>query len=178
MQKPLISVGELIDQSWDVYKSRAVELLSISGWLILTAILLAISLAFYPSASRLQLGANLTAIETIGILLFSFTTLVIAPILSFWVYTSITKALGEHFARRRPEPKIAMREGRKVFLQAALTSVMVVLMVLLAIVIGFAPAVIIATIGSLLKISALIILANILLIIGIFISLFLFCLKI
>ena len=49
MPKPLLSVGELIDQSWDVFRSRMSELLSISGWLLVTAILFAIALAFLVS---------------------------------------------------------------------------------------------------------------------------------
>ena len=66
-----------------------------------------------------------------------------------------------------------MQEGKKLFLPTLLTSLMVLLMVLFAIVIGFGPPVVLATIGSLLHVSALIIISNILLIIGIFVALFL-----
>jgi hypothetical protein len=173
MPKPLISVGELIDQSWDVYRSRATELLSISGWLIVTAILFAIALAFYPSASRLQLDTTLTGLETTGVLLFSFTSIVIAPILSFFLYVAMTKVLGAHFARRSVLPKTAMKQARSVFWPTLLTSVMVILMILLAIVIGFAPPAILATLGALTNVGAIIVLANLLLIIGIFVAIFL-----
>jgi len=106
-----------------------------------------------------------------GVLLFSFTSLILTPLLSFLIYVSITKALGNHFSKKTVNPKTAMLDGRKVFFPAIITSVMVALMVLLAIVIGFAPAIIIATIGSLTNVSGLIILANILLVLGIFVAL-------
>ena len=50
---------------------------------------------------------------------------------------------------------------------------MVMLMVLLAIVIGFAPAAVVATIGFLTNVSVVIVFANLLLIAGIFVALFL-----
>ncbi|NQV90290.1 hypothetical protein HQ487_02680 [Candidatus Uhrbacteria bacterium] len=173
MSKPLISIGELIDQSWEVFRARSTELLTISGWLLSTAILFAIALSFYPSASRLQLGGSLTSLEIMGVVIFAITSFVIAPLLSFWIYTSITKATGNHLARKTVNAKQAMKEGRLVFIPAALTSVMVILMALLAVVIGFAPAIILATIGSLANVSALIVFANILLILGIFVAVFL-----
>jgi len=173
MKKPLISVGELIDRSWDVYRLRFVELLSVSGWFIVTAILLAVALAFYPSATKLQVGSVLTATETMGVVMFSLTTLLITPLLSFWLYTSLTKMLGAHFSRKPVDPKIALHEGRDVFIPTAITSIRVMLMVLLAVVIGFGPAAILATVGSLTNVSGFIILANVLLVAGIFVSLFL-----
>ena len=173
MKKPLISVGELIDRSWDVYRLRFVELLSVSGWFIVTAILLAVALAFYPSATKLQVGSVLTATETMGVVMFSLTTLLITPLLSFWLYTSLTKMLGAHFSLKPVDPKIALHEGRDVFIPTAITSIRVMLMVLLAVVIGFGPAAILATVGSLTNVSGFIILANVLLVAGIFVSLFL-----
>ncbi len=173
MPKPLLSVGELIDQSWDVFRSRMSELLSISGWFLATAILFAIALAFYPSASKLSLGADLSGIETAGVLLFSFTSLVITPILSFWIYIALTKALQAHFDRKAVVPKAVMREVKSAFFPTLLTSIMVMLMVLLAIVIGFAPPAIIGSLGFLTNLSFLVIFANLVLVAGIFVSLFL-----
>ena len=173
MSKTLISVGELIDQSWELYRSRFVEFLSISGWLILTAILYALALAFYPAASILQSGAHLTAGETLGVVVFTLTTFLVTPIISFWIFTSLARMLGTHLAGDRMNPSRAMREGRAIFLKALLTSVMVVLMVLFAIVIGFGPPVLIATLGSLANIDSVIMIANVLLIVGIFVALFL-----
>lgn len=169
----LLSIGELIDQSWDVYRARATELLSISGWLLVTAILFALALAFYPSVSSLQLGAELTILETTGVVLFSITSLVITPIISFWIYVALAKAAGASIARRNMTACEVLRATRASFFPSLLTSVLVILMIVWAIVIGFAPAAIVAALGILTIFGPLIILANLLLVAGIFVALFL-----
>ncbi|TAL49968.1 hypothetical protein EPN81_04155 [Patescibacteria group bacterium] len=173
MPKPLISVGELIDQSWDVFRARLSDLLSISGWLLVTAILFAIALAMYPSASKLALGADLSVIESTGVLLFSFSRYIVTPIISFWIYIALTKIIRAHFDQKTLSPKAAMLDVKPAFFPTLLTSVMVMLMVLLAIVIGFAPAAILATVGFLTNFSFIVIFANLILVVGIFVSLFL-----
>lgn len=173
MPTPLISVGELIDRSWETFRSHMIELLNISGWLIATAILFALALAFYPLASTLQLGAGLTNLETAGVVLFSTTSLVVTPIISFWIYVALAKAAGAHIARQSMTAREAMRETRASFFPSLLTSIMVMLMIVWAIVIGFAPAAIVATLGILTIFGPLIILANLLLVAGIFVALFL-----
>jgi hypothetical protein len=173
MPKSLISVGQLIDHSWDVYRTRFNELMTISGWLILTAVFYALALAFYPSASTMEAGIALSSMESFGVIFFMLTTMIIAPIMSFWIYTSLARALSVHFAGRKPNPKKAMTQGKKAFVPALITSAMVMLMMLLAIVIGFGPAVVLATIGSLLGAGSLVLISNILLLVGIFVAVFL-----
>ncbi|MDG1949690.1 MAG: hypothetical protein P8J32_02605 [bacterium] len=173
MPKVLISVGQLIDQSWEIYKRRFSELITISGWLLLSAILIALSLAFYPTVTELQANTAFTGSHIFGVALFSVTSLIISPIISFWVYTSITRAAGAHASNKKADPRVSMKEGWKTFFPALLTTVMVVLMILLAVVIGMAPPAIVAAIGALTGSSALIILGNIALVIGIFVATFL-----
>jgi len=173
MPKPLITVGELIDQSWDVFRARMSEFLSLSGWLLVTAILFAIALAFYPPASKVVVGETLTGLENFGVILFAFTTYIVTPIISFWVYLSLAKGVDAHLSRKSVQPKTLLRDAKPIFFPTLLTSIMVILMVILAIVIGFAPPAILATLASLTNISAFIVFANILLVLGIFVSLFL-----
>ena len=169
----LISIGELIDQSWEQYRARLPEFLTISGWVLITAILYAIALAFYPSASKLSLGADLSGLETFGVLIFTFTSFVVTPILSFWVYMALTKAVNKHLSNHHRTKYRYQSYVKPTFFPTLLTSVMVMLMVLLAIVIGFAPAAVVATIGFLTNVSVVIVFANLLLIAGIFVALFL-----
>lgn len=173
MPKQLISIGELIDQSWEHYRARLPEFLSISGWILITAILYAIALAFYPSASKLSLGADLSGLETFGVLIFTLTSFLVTPIVSFWVYIALTKAVNKQLSKQTVDPKLAMREVKPAFFPTLLTSIMVMLMVLLAIVIGFTPAAVVATLGFLTNASIVIVFANLLLIAGIFVALFL-----
>jgi len=173
MPKPLISVGQLIDSSWDVYRTRFFELLSISGWLILPAIFYAIALAFYPAASNLALANALTTTEIFGVILFAGTTFLIAPITTFWVYIALVVATNKHLSGKNIYPTKELKAVKPLFIPAAITSAMVGLMTLFAIVIGFGPAIILNLIGALTGISLLVGLASILLILGIFVTLFL-----
>jgi hypothetical protein len=173
MQKTLISVGELIDKSWEVYRARFTELLGISGWLLVTAILFAVALIVYPSASVLQASDILNGWEKFGVWLFSITTYVITPIFSFWIFISIARWSNSLLNGAAIETRVAMRDGAKYFLKTLLTTLMVVLMVMLALVIGFGPPVIIAALGAITNFSPLVMIANLLLIIGIFVALFL-----
>ncbi|MBT5808467.1 hypothetical protein HOI18_04315 [Candidatus Uhrbacteria bacterium] len=173
MPKPLISVGQLIDESFNVYKTRITELLGVSGWILVTAILYVIALAFYPSSSALTLRSDLTGGEMFGIGLYALTAYLIAPILTFWIYTSLTRMVKTHLSRKRPDHKMALKEGKEVLIPAAITTFMVLLMLLLAIVIGFAPPAIIAGIGAWLNVSGLVLIGNLLLVLGIFVALYL-----
>ncbi|PJA45163.1 hypothetical protein CO174_05005 [Candidatus Uhrbacteria bacterium CG_4_9_14_3_um_filter_50_9] len=171
--KPLISVGQLIDQSWDIFRGRLVELLSVSGWVLVTAILYAIALSFYPSATKLGLGGDLSNMEFIGVILFALNTFIISPIITFWVYISLTRMVRAHLARRSVDHASAIKEGRQAFIPALITTIMVLLMLVLAIVIGFGPPAIIAGIGAWFSVSGLIFVGNLLLIFGLFLALYL-----
>jgi hypothetical protein len=173
MAKKLISVGQLIDETWDIYKIRFTEILTISSWLLVSAILLTIGLIYYPTVTQITVGNGYTAGNRFGIMLFSLTYLVIAPVISFWIYNSVTRAVGSHVSNKKLNPTIAMKEGVKSFLPALVTTLMVVLMLILAVVVGMAPPAIVAGIGALTGSSALIIIGNIALVIGIFIATFL-----
>lgn len=173
MPKTLISVGQLIDETWDIYKIRFTEILTISSWLLVSAILLTIGLIYYPTVTQITVGNGYSSGNRFGIILFSLTSLVIAPIISFWIYNSVTRAVGAHVSNKKLNPTIAMKEGVQSFFPALVTTLMVVLMLILAVVIGMAPPAIVAGIGALTGSSTLIILGNIALVIGIFIATFL-----
>lgn len=171
-QRP-ISVGELIDQSWEIYRSRLVEFLGVSGWLLVTAILYTISLAFYPAASTLALGGSLSGTELFGVYLYAATSFILAPLLTFWIYTSLVRMARAHLIRKRPDHVTALKEGKVAFVPAAITTVMVVLMLLLAMVVGFGPPAILAGIGIWLNVGSLVVVGNVLLVLGLFVSLYL-----
>jgi hypothetical protein len=168
MPKPLLSVGELIDQSWDVFRANSQSFLEISAWLLLTAILSAVALAFYPSASDLALNSALTGLETFGVLLFSFTNLLITPLISFLIYIALTRATGAALSRRRFSLRSLLIEIKPLFLPTLSTSIMVMLMILFALVIGFGPAAVVGALGLLTRTSIIVFIANLLLIVGIY----------
>jgi len=57
---PLISVGQLIDHSWEHFRKHFVEVMSISCLLFIPTIFGIISLAIYPNASTLLSERALT----------------------------------------------------------------------------------------------------------------------
>lgn len=170
---PLLSVGQLIDNSWELFRSKMVEYLSVSSWLLVTAILHVIALAFYPSVSKLQLNADLTNLEIFGMYLYALTFYIIAPIFAFWILASMTRMVRMHLSRRKLDHVQALKEGRDIFFPTLVTTAMVILMLILALVIGFAPSAILAGLGSWLNLGVLTVIASILLLIGVFVSCYL-----
>lgn len=171
--KKLISVGELIDQTWEVFRGQLSDFLAVSSWLLITAILYTISLALYPSVQNLQFSAAIGNTAFSGVILYAFTTYLLAPFLSFLIYLALTRLSASAFSRSRTSHNQALKEGWNIFLPALLTTIMVGLMLVLALVIGFAPPAIIAGIGTWLSVSGLVLIGNLLLLFGIFVSLYL-----
>lgn len=170
---PLISIGQLIDQSWDLFRARFQAFMSISGWLLLLALFYTIALSLYPSASTLWFSNELTISENAGVFLFALTNYLIGPLVGLWVLIGLVRLGRSVLSGRAINPKAAMAEVTSRFLPTLLVSVMVGLLLVLATIIGFGPSVLLAALGALLKSATLVGLANLLLIIGVFVALIL-----
>ncbi len=166
----LISVGGLIDKSWEHYRDNFIDLVSISGWLLLIAILDTIALVFYPTGTKLFSGAALDASEQFGVILFVFAAWVVAPLLGLWVFTSTVRLVKQQLEMRKTNVKAAMKEGLHYFLPALLISILIVLVLLAGILIGVGPGFLLAALASATNASSMIFLANFLVIIGIFVA--------
>lgn len=90
MQK-LISVGQLIDHSWEYYKKHFLAFMSIASWLLIPAAIGIIALILYPSATSLVSDTDLTFIEGVGIFFWALNTFVITPIIGLWVFISLIR---------------------------------------------------------------------------------------
>lgn len=170
---PLISIGQLIDQSWDLFRARFQAFMSISGWLLLLALFYTIALSLYPSASTLWFSNELTVSENAGVFLFALTNYLIGPLVGLWVLIGLVRFGRSVLSGRAINPKAAMAEVTSRFLPTLLVSVMVGLLLVLATIIGFGPSVLLAALGALIKSATLVGLANLLLIIGVFVALIL-----
>ena len=87
--KQLISVGDLIDQSWSKYRSQFPFFMQISGWFIIVALLNTIALLLYPSAGVIAYHPSLTGGEMRGIILYFLSNAFIAPIIGFWIFIAL-----------------------------------------------------------------------------------------
>lgn len=170
----LISVGRLIDESWELYRARFHELMSVSAWLLLLAILYTISLSLYPSASTLWFSnQTFSTSENIGVVLFILTNYIAAPLLGIWVVIALSRLIKMHLSGRSGNVKKAIAESKPLFLPTVLVSIMVAFLIVLAILIGFGPSIILGALGAAFDSIVLVGIADFLLIIGIFVALIL-----
>ena len=166
----LVSIGEIIDRSWESYRSSFVDFMSVSGWMLVVALLDVIALAFYPTATKLVSGAPLTALEGAGTALFWIANAVVAPVLGVWTFLAMARLADAKLSGRRLDVKTALRDAWKSFWGAALVSVLVFLVMLGALAIGIVPGMILTVIATATKLGALTALANVLLVAGVVVA--------
>jgi len=140
-----LSLGTIIDHAWETYHKRFAELMSISGWLLLVAILEVTSLLLYPYVTQLAATSSpYTFWESFGVVLFTITNTLIAPVIGVWVYIALVR-----FARTQDDHPIstgkALKEGWKWFLPHCWIGILMVALLLVGILIGFLPAMIVGS---------------------------------
>ena len=94
----LLSIGQLIDHTWDAYRHRFFGWMNISCWTLVGLILMLVALAFYPTVSRVGVSEALaqtsqfTNLEGFGILLYGFATILVAPALGILIFNALVLA--------------------------------------------------------------------------------------
>lgn len=169
MPKQLISIGELIDNSWEHYRRTIIDHLSISCWLLVKALLDIIALALYPTVTTLATNAVLSPTEQAGIILFVLSNAVIAPLIGVWVLAGLVR-LTRGQMMGRGDVRAAIKDARAYFVPTLIVSVLLALILLAGLAIGFGPTLILAGLGAWMNNGTLIILANVLLIFGVFVA--------
>lgn len=168
----LISVGELIDRSWDLYRKNFKIFMHISGWLLIVAILDIVALTLYPSSGALTYHANLTTPETIGVIIFAFTKLILSPLLGFWVFLAIVHASNFVISQKLIDFKNVYQATKNRYWQTLWVVVMVGFVLLFAQVITLGPSVLLGILGSWINNVPLLVIANLLFLIGLFVSIY------
>ncbi|MCX6715263.1 MAG: hypothetical protein NTX72_05640 [Candidatus Uhrbacteria bacterium] len=168
--KPLISIGDLIDQSWNKYRSSLPFFLQLSGWLILIAILNAVATLLYPNAGAIAYHTNFSFNEVTGVILYGFTNIILSPLLGFWVFVSL--AIGAKSVLRGEQMSITsvMRETKRRYFPALAVTALVGLTLLLAQVITLGPSLLLGAVGFWMQNAWILGVANGLLIIGLIVS--------
>ncbi len=169
----LISVGELIDRSWEHYKTEFVGLVSVSGWILVAAIVDLFALIFYPTVSKLASGATLTGWESFGVTLFGISNYVIATVVNLWVFATLGRLISSQLSGRGDNVKRAMVEGWKFFLPLAIVGLLIGGLIFGAVAVSFAPSVGMALLGMWTSMSAAPFLVAFLEIVGICVAIFL-----
>ncbi len=166
----LVSIGTLIDDSWENYRLHTAALLSISGWLLLKAVIDVISLSFYPTASKLLSGATLSGPESFGTVLFVLNAAVIAPLIGVFVLAATFQFARAVLEGKRADVKSAITAGKKGFLPVLWVSILLVLVILGGIALGVVPPLILYALAAWTGFAQLNVLATLLLVVGIIIA--------
>lgn len=166
----LITVGQLLDQTWDHYRDNFKELMTVSAWMLILAVVDVIALSFYPPASKLLGQATYTGAETFGVILSSISSGLLAPLLGLWLLIALARLVRNQLAGRPGMAKKAMSEGFQLFGPALYISLLILAVLVFALVIGLGPAFILAAILQYMGGTALVILFNLLLMAGLIVS--------
>jgi len=143
--KKLISIGELIDQTWEFYKDNFSDLMGISAWLLVTALAGVIGWALFPDIETLSRMAQmpdniqLTNWQSFGIAMVLLNRFVIFPIASIWVFASLAEFVNKRLNKKRPRIKHALLHGWKHFFPVLLSRVIYSLVILGGLLIGVGP---------------------------------------
>ncbi len=167
---PIISIGELIDRSWDHYKRDFVDLLSVSGWVLITAIFEITAFFLYPYASKLASTAALTTSEAVGVILYAFSSWVVTPILGLWTFIALTRLIRAQLSNKRSNIREAMLDGKRYFLKTLLVTIFIFGILVAALGIGLGPGILVTLINLTFNIPTLGIVSSILLVVGLVIS--------
>ncbi|MBI2484775.1 hypothetical protein HYW18_01340 [Candidatus Uhrbacteria bacterium] len=115
MSEP-ISVGQVIDKSWLTYRAHFSELVSISGWLLVSVIASIIGLSFSPPAASLYASlTSFSATETVGTVLQILNNFLVAPILYIWIFAATARFLRARDHGGSTKLSAVGREGWKRF---------------------------------------------------------------
>lgn len=164
----LITIGELIDRSWEHYHKEFASLMSVSGWILLVAIFNVAALALYPSASRLLADdAIITRPEAVGVAMYAFSNWVLGPLLGIWIFITLIRLIRSQLSGKRGGMREAIVDGKKYFLPTVAISAMIFLILVAVLVIGFGPSLILSLLATATKSGVLTILATISLVVGV-----------
>lgn len=111
----LISIGSLIDQSWQMYRRNFSSLIGVTGWLLLVAIISVIGYALFPPASTLLSGRSFTGVEWLGKGILFVNDFIITPLLAIWIYATLIRLIQSFSEGRSLSVKAAEKEGRAHF---------------------------------------------------------------
>ncbi|HBR80975.1 MAG: hypothetical protein UX09_C0037G0009 [Candidatus Uhrbacteria bacterium GW2011_GWE2_45_35] len=168
----LITVGQIIDQSWEHYRNRFHEIIKVSAWLFLPGLISAFALAFYPSASAMLSNQTKSYSEIASLGLWSFNNTIIAPIIGLWVFIMLILFFSADWENKKITFKNLTKQAWKLFLPVVLVNFLVSL-ILVGTWLLLAPGLAINWLGSLVDSGLLAGAGAIILIVGLVISLIL-----
>ena len=172
MPQQLITVGQIIDHAWDHYRKHFVELISVSSWLLIVAVLYTIAFAFYPSELTIITGQELTLVENLSYYLTLITSLIVVPIVGHWIFIGLTRLTHRQGKEKKTNLRDLAKTNWKSFWPLVLVNILYGLLLFsaLAFLVPGLTLVILSEVASIALIGSL---GTILLILGLFLVLIL-----
>lgn len=168
----LITIGELIDRSWEHYHKEFTSLMGVSGWILLVAIFNVITLALYPAASRLMTAnATLTKPEAFGVAMYAFSNWVLAPLLGLAVFIALVRLVRGQLSGKRATMRAVVGEMKSYFLPTLAVTAMIFGVLVATVAIGFLPSGALSLLAAYTNLGFLSVLATVALIVGLLVSL-------
>lgn len=139
----LISIGQIIDQSWSHYRKHFQELMKISLWFFLVPLLMIIASLFAPVGDPVYLAENnlIGPGHIIGTAIGIITTLIVIPILGIWIGINLIQLIEKQSKKKKVDLKKQTKESWSLVLPYIWVSILkglIVLAPLLLLAPGFA----------------------------------------
>lgn len=119
----LISIGQLVDQSWEHFRAKLRELLEVSAWLFIPCILSIISAALYPNITSTEISLNWW--QTIGVIIGDLNSFLVAPVIGLWVFIVLVKLLAAQRDKKTENLSAQAKAGWKLFFPCVLINLQV-----------------------------------------------------
>jgi len=148
----LISVGQLIDQTWEHYHVSWRELMSVTVWLLLPAVIAIIATAMYPNATTMLAARDFSVTETSAVVTWFLNNALLAPIIGLWVFLMTVKMIYDQMAKRKINFSSLAKDGWKLFFPTIFVNLLVCL-VLIASWLMIVPGLIFYLLGLLFNLS-------------------------
>lgn len=108
----LISLGEVIDKSWDHYVDHFKQLMVISLWALIIPALMVVRIFLAPDGELLALAEILESggdfLSWFGVIFGTLVSLIAVPVITVWIYINIVKAV-ESQSKNKPVDLKALR---------------------------------------------------------------------
>jgi hypothetical protein len=111
----LISVGQLIDQTWEHYREHWKELISLSAWMLIPTIIAMLATAFYPSASTMLMAANFSTLEYTAVVVWFLNNTLLLPIAGLLVFIMTIKMIAAQREKTKTSLNSLIKNSAKLF---------------------------------------------------------------
>jgi hypothetical protein len=167
-----ISIAHLIDQTWETYRDKFRDLVSISAWMLVPSLFSMVALVIYPGAVSLLTNRPIGTLDIAAMIIWILANQIALPVVGLWTFIATVKYLNKEKEDKKISMKGLSRESWKNFWPMVWVNLLVGL-VLLAIILIMAPGLAINLAGAALNSALLARFGGVILILSAVVALFL-----